>query len=153
MLTKQRFLTHKAFQLLNDLPLETGEYAIVGSGIMFALGIRKLETLDDLDLLVTGPAWQKVKYMAPVIHDEKWACDHLSLYKELIEIWNGWGNMEGTNESYKPELIIKNAATIGSFPFMSLEDSIRWKTEMGREKDKQHLAMIEEYLRKEKQMS
>lgn len=118
---------------------------------MFALGIRDLETLDDIDILVADSAWQKVKNMAPVIHDkEKWACDHLSLYDGLIEIWNGWGNMEGTNESYKPELIIKNSTTIGRFPFMSLEDSIRWKTEMGREKDKQHLAMIEEYLRKEK---
>jgi len=101
ILTKQQLFTHKAFQLLSDLPIETGEYAIVGSGIMFALGIRDLETLDDIDILVADSAWQKVKNMAPVIHDEKWACDHLSLYDGLIEIWNGWGNMEGTNESYK----------------------------------------------------
>jgi len=113
----------------------------MGSGIMFALGIRKLTDLDDIDILVTESGWEKVKSLAEIHHDDEWNCDHLYLFDEKIDIYNGWGPSK-----YIPENLIAESFKIGRYNFASLEDVIKWKKELGRDKDYKHIAMIMSFL-------
>lgn len=108
---------------------------------MFAVGIRDLATLNDLDLFVSASGWEKVKHLAPVIHDTKWNCEHIYLFDELIEIYNGWGPSH-----YDFQELLGRAFNVGKFNFMSFKDVIHWKTERNMEKDKGHLELIHRFL-------
>jgi len=46
MIQKGLLKKHYLFQKLDSLNIPDSEYIIMGSGIMFALGIRDLKTLD-----------------------------------------------------------------------------------------------------------
>lgn len=141
MLTEQELQNNDLFRKLDSLDLDPSQYVIMGSGIMFALGIRKLTDLDDIDILVTESGWEKVKSLAEIHHDDEWNCDHLYLFDEKIEIYNGWGPSK-----YIPENLIAESFKIGRYNFASLEDVIKWKKELGRDKDYKHIAMIMSFL-------
>lgn len=141
MLTEQELLNNELFKNLDSLELDPSEYVIMGSGIMFALGIRQLSDLDDIDILVTKSGWEKVKTLSKIHHDEGWNCDHIYLFDEKIEIYNGWGP-----SVYIPEELISNSLKIGKYNFASIEDVIKWKRELGRDKDFKHISMIMSFL-------
>lgn len=142
MITQQELQNNDLFRKLDSLDLDPSQYVIMGSGIMFALGIRQLTDLDDIDILVTESGWEKVKSLAEIHHDDEWNCDHLYLFDEKIEIYNGWGPSK-----YIPENLIAESLKIGRYNFASLEDVIKWKKELGRDKDYKHIAMIMNFLR------
>lgn len=141
MIDNKALIENYLFKNLLSLNLSSDEYVIFGSGVMFALGIRPLDELDDIDILVNKNGWSKVKDLSKVIHDETWHCDHIYLFDEKIEVYNGWGPGR-----YDPNEIIKNAILIGDIPFASIEDVVRWKKELARNKDYKHVAMIISYL-------
>lgn len=141
MLSYYELLVNPVFIKLDTLQLLPNDHIIMGTGIMFALGIRDLNTLDDLDLFVSLKCWNRVKTMSQIIPDVEWHCEKIVLYENTIEIFNGWGP-----GSYNFDTLLKNSIRIGSFTFLSLNDLINWKKAMGRDKDKIHLQMIENYL-------
>lgn len=53
------------------------------------------------------------------------------------------GNYLGDTDS-----LIKNADIINGFPFIQLEEFIKFKRELGREKDFEDIKLMEEYLDK-----
>lgn len=140
-------LNNVLFQELKKLNLHEDEYIIFGSGIMFALGLRPLEDLNDIDLFVTTNGWSKVKNLATIQKAESWKCSHVQLANDRIDIYNGWGP-----GSYNITELIKNSVKISGFNFASPEDTIRWKKEMGREKDLKHIKMITDYLESNKKI-
>jgi hypothetical protein len=87
------------FSKLDSLGLSPDEYVIMGSGIMFALGIRPLAELGDIDVYVTLSGWEKVRGLAEIIHDAEWECDYLYLFGKQIEVYNGWGRATMTSTS------------------------------------------------------
>jgi hypothetical protein len=144
MLTEQDLKQNDFFKLLDSLKLQSKEYLIMGSGVMFALGIRPLEDLDDIDLLVSKSGWEKVKNLSKNIYDKEWDCKHLYLFDDKIEIYNGWGPYE-----HDFEALMSRSYRIGKYSFQSINDLLKWKTAMGREKDQKHIQMINEYLQKD----
>ena len=141
MISYEELIRHHLFQALELINLPKDEYVIFGSSVMFALGIRPLDDLDDLDLLVTTRLWNELKPTYKVFHDDEWNADHIYLFDEQIEIWNRWGP-----GIYNVEQMLKNAIKIGDFNFASIEDTIRWKKEMNRKKDLKHIKLLNEYL-------
>ncbi len=142
MLTEQELKSAYAFKMLDTLNLSSDDYIIMGSGVMFALGLRPLSDLRDLDLFVSPSTWERVKGLSENIYDERWSCHHLYLFDQLIEMWNCWGMQDYTFQELHDRAIV-----IGSYPFLSIEDTLDWKKKMGRDKDAIHVKMIEEYLK------
>lgn len=119
-----------------NLPKE--DYAVFGSGPMFAHGIKDLGS--DVDLIARGKAWEK----ACQIGDTKKAAlsnnKVVILFEGDIEIFNGWAPGE-----WNVDKLIDEAEIIDGIRFVSLENVVRWKKLMGREKDLTHIQMINDY--------
>lgn len=145
MLTEKELLKNNVFKRISYLPLDSDDYIIMGSGVMFALGLKKLDDIRDIDLLVTNNGWEKVKNLAKNYHNKALNFSHLYLLNKKIEIFNAWipGN-------YIPEELIKNAIKIGQFNFASIEDTIRWKKQLHRDKDIKDIDMLLHYLENKK---
>ena len=142
IITEKDLNNNPIFKNFNTLSLQPDEYVIMGSGIMFALGIRDLSTLDDIDLLVTKKGWDKVKDLSDTKHNDDWGCNYVQLFDKTVEAFDLWGPGE-----YNIDEIIKNAFKVGKYNFASPETIIRWKKEMGRDKDFGHIKLIEDYLK------
>ncbi len=134
---------HPIFKKLSNLGLNNGEYIIMSSGPMFALGIRDISELDDLDIYVSQSGWKKVQSLAPNIYDEGWNANHLYLFNNQIEIWDNWGPSK-----YDFNDLMSRVLVVDNYNFSSINDTIKWKKEMGRDKDIKHLDMIYKYLSK-----
>ena len=123
----------------------------MGSGIMFVLGIRPLKELDDLDLFVTNEAFEKVKKLGEVQHDEEWDCNYVFLFNKKIEVWNGWGpgvySRTKQKITYSFSDLHNKAMYIGEYPFENIHDVLEWKLARGKEKDIKHIEMIKKYLK------
>lgn len=152
MLNENDLKQNEIFRLLDSLNLSSNEYLIMGSGIMFVLGIRPFEELDDLDLFVTNSAFEKVKNLGEVQYDEEWDCKYVFLFDKKIEIWNGWG--PGVYSKTKQKIaysfsdLHSRTIYIGKYPFEDILDVLEWKIARGKQKDIKHIEMINKYLRK-----
>ena len=121
---------------LNELKeLPSNQYAIFGAGPMAIRGIRESK---DLDVVVKDDLYKKL----------------LKKYKETksgqikiarIEIFSPKAVL--INNSNK---VIDRAETIQGFKFIKLDDLIKWKKKMGREKDFKDIELIKEYLIRKK---
>ena len=122
---------------LKKLNLPKDKYIIFGSGPMAIRGIRDSE---DIDVLVTKALFEELLIKFP-----QDISNHPLGMMSIgdIEIGSSWqGNKSMTNK------IIGDAEFIQGFPFARLGRVIKWKKDMGREKDKRDLKLIEEYLTK-----
>ena len=142
MLNENDLKQSEIFKLLDSLNLSSDEYLIMGSGIMFALGIRPLKELNDLDLFVTDSAFAKVKDLGEAFYDEVSDSYHINLFDNKIEIMDSWIPKDCLFTD-----LYKNALHIGKYSFEGLDDVLKWKMTMGREKDIKHIEMINDYLR------
>ncbi len=127
------------FKEVRDLNLPLGQYIVVGSGTMEALGIRKSK---DIDLVVTEDLYKEFE-------KKGWE------KKQVSE--NRFGIKQGKYEmfkdfvcgNYRPDAaeLINNAQIINGLPFLPLEELLKFKKELGREKDLKDIELIEEYLK------
>jgi len=126
---------------LKDLNLPSGQYAIFGSG---PLAVRNLREANDLDLIVKQKLWDKLtqKYSIQTKETAKGAV--ISINTGNIEVYKDWLNL-----TPKINEMINNAEIINNLPFVKLDYVIEWKTYMGRDKDKNDLKLIEEYIKKQ----
>lgn len=124
---------------LKKLNLPKGKYAIFGSG---PLAIRKIRDSKDIDIIVKEDLFLGLlnKYPQDIEkHPTK------SLIIKNLEIGNNWqGNYKIINR------LIDEAEIIQDFPFVKLEEVIKWKEKMSRPKDIKDLELIKEYLENEK---
>ena len=128
------------FEEVKKLNLPVDQYAVVGSGVMSAHGIRPHH---DVDLIVTknlfevlkNNRWQSVPNRNSILKKDNYEVDADYKYGE-----------------YQPnhEELIRNAEIIESVPFISLSELIKFKKALGRDKDKKDIELIEQYLIKKK---
>lgn len=118
VVTESELENNEVFSKIKALKLEPDEFLIIGSGIMFALGIRSLDDIHDIDIIVNEKGWEKVK------------------------------NLSKVYTKYDFNDLHKRAYFVGKYPFLSPEDTIRYKKRMRRKKDFKHIQMIEKYLAK-----
>ncbi len=125
------------FQRVKNLELPMDQYALFGSAPM---GIRGLKNCDhDIDIIVTKELWQLYK-------DQGWEVKKLDngseyLESNCIELYQDWkpGDWE------IPQLI-SAAEIIDGLPFVQLATVAAWKELSGRDKDLEHLKIIQEFL-------
>ena len=129
------------FRQLDTLNLPMTDYAITGSGPLYAHGlIPSLE--NDLDIIARNEAWEKcLNHGIP--KNGEFGDLIINLFNNQIQIFNGWSySNETVNE------IIDNAEMHGGYPFASLNHVLTWKKKLMRPKDILHIKLIEKYQKK-----
>jgi hypothetical protein len=131
------------FEEVKKLNLPIGEYVIVGSGPMAA---REIRDFKDIDILVSEKLYDElVKKGWEVVEVEGVGGKFKVLKKDIFEVnttlWHG---------DYKPDTqdLIKRAEIICDVPFLPLQELIKFKTALGREKDLKDIELINSHLQK-----
>lgn len=131
------------FKKLKELNFPFGQYVVVG-GAMAAHNIREA---NDLDILVTPKLYTKLleEGYKQCFCEQCLNTSRIILKKDSVDIMPNQilGNYLGDTDS-----LIKNADIINGFPFIQLEEFIKFKRELGREKDFEDIKLMEEYLDK-----
>jgi len=128
------------FKKLKELNFPIGEYVLVGSG---PLAARELREASDLDIAVTDKLWQQFLASGDYKIEKRYGrlflaennSDDLDIIKQL-----DWEAYPTTVED-----AIAGADIINSFPFLSITETIKFKTALGREKDFRDIKMLEDY--------
>ena len=128
------------FEKLKELNLPIGKYVVVSSGTLDALGIRPAS---DIDIAVTKDLHQELKNTKEWKEHELYG--KIFLTKDIFTIIPqlDWDKYETTTEE-----AIDSAQVINSFPFMNLEELLKFKKAMGREKDVKDIKLLEGMLNK-----
>ncbi len=127
------------FKQLDSLDLPKTDYAIIGSGPLYAHGlIPGLE--NDLDIIARNSAWKKaMEYTTPITGEVGDLI--INLFNGRIQVFNEWSYIDkSANE------IINNAEFHNGYPFASLDHVLITKKKLNREKDLLHIKLIEEYM-------
>lgn len=129
-------------QKIKELNFPQGQYVVVGSGILDVLGIRKAT---DIDIAVTKELHQKLKESGEWEEHKRYELIRVFLKKDVYEIIPqlNWEDYDTTTEE-----AISSATIIEDIPFMNLNELIKFKTALGREKDFKDIELIKEYLNK-----
>jgi 8-oxo-dGTP diphosphatase len=129
-------------QKIKELNFPKDQYVVVGSGILDVLGIRKS---NDIDIAVTESLHKKLKESGEWEEHKRYELIRVFLKKDVYEIIPqlNWENYNTTTEE-----AISSAIIIDDIPFMNLNELIKFKTAMGREKDFKDIELIKEYLNK-----
>jgi hypothetical protein len=125
---------------VKELNFPSGEYVVVGGGILEALGLRNT---NDVDVFVTLKLLEKLRESGKYIEEIKWG--KMFLTGEKIDIM---GQLNWKDYPTKIEEAIRTATIIDGVPFLNIEETIKFKTALGREKDFKDIELIKEYLRK-----
>lgn len=125
------------FSRIKALNLPFGEYVVVSSGVLEALGIRPAR---DLDITVTPQLFEKLRADGGWTEEERYG--KLFLSKPGVDIIRqlAWDAYSTTNEE-----AIASALIINGIPFMNLDELKRFKRALGREKDFEDIELIEAY--------
>ncbi len=133
------------FKTVSALNLPRGEYAVVGSGILAAKGIRRA---DDVDLVMTLDLMKRLLV-------EGWKTNPTAFAitgREFMSITNGsveaFSDMKRGTYMTDTIDIIRSAEVIKGIPFMNFEETKAFKAALGRPKDTTDIQLIDEYLKK-----
>lgn len=125
--------------LLLNLPKD--DYAVFGSGPMFAHGIKELR---DVDLIARGKAWEKAERIGRV-EKAKIRGGKVVYVDNEIEIFNFWGPGKWDIDD-----LIDSAEIFEGIRFVKLGNVLKWKRLIARPKDFEHIKMIEKFMKDEK---
>lgn len=128
------------FEKIKSLNLPLGQYVVVSSGVLDALGIRPAR---DIDIAVLPELHKKLRKSGEWKEDERFG--KIFLMKDIFECIPSleWDKYPTTTEQ-----AIASATIIEGVPFMNIEELIKFKTALGREKDFKDLELIKNYLSK-----
>ena len=131
------------FKKLKELDYPLGEYVVVGG----AMAAHKLREAHDLDILVTPKLYAKLlkEGYKQCLCEQCLNTSRIMLNKDNVDIVPNYmfGNYIGDTKS-----LIENADIIDGFPFIKLEEFIKFKRELGRQKDFDDIKLMEDYLLK-----
>jgi hypothetical protein len=124
-------------QKIKELNLPASQYVVVGSSTMDVLGIRPA---GDIDIAVTKELHQELRKTGKWKEYEKY--NKIFLVDDTFEIipelfWEGYDTT--TKEAISSALIIEG------IPFMNLDEVVKFKTAMDREKDIRDIELIKKY--------
>jgi len=126
-------------KLLKSLDLPTEDYAVFGSGPMYIHGLKDIG--HDIDLIARDLAWEKAKELGKTEEMRLNKGEVITLFNGAIEIFNTW-----TSSNWNIDELIDTAEIIDGIRWVKLENVLKWKKEMSREKDLEHIKLIEKYL-------
>jgi hypothetical protein len=123
---------------VKKLHLPLGEYVVVGSG---PLAVRGIRNFNDIALLVSEQAYSRLSARGweETIGFGGRMRLKLGLYEAYQDLCYG---------DYRPDtkILIEQADIVNGIPFLQLEELIRFKKAVGREKDLADIRLIEAYL-------
>ncbi len=120
------------------MALPAGHYAVFGSGPLLAKGI--IDSVNDLDVICTGPAWERACELGDLVPLEGTDVMIVSTHEGAITFGTSWAY-----GSFDLADLIATAETIDGLPFVRMEHVIEYKTIAGRSKDLAHLDLIERH--------
>jgi hypothetical protein len=138
--TQEMFPVHPLIDALLSLELPSEDYAVFGSGPMYAHGLKDLG--HDLDIVARGAAWEKAAEKGEIKITESGDDKVIELFDGFIEIFRSWAPGE-----WDIDALIDEAEEISGIRFVQLEKVLAWKKIKNRPKDAEHIALIEAYLR------
>lgn len=124
------------FEEVKKLNLPIGSYVLFGSA---PLGIRGIRDCHDIDILVSEDVWEAFKNNGWEVKSfpEGREC----LVNGLFELWRTWWPGE-----WDTDKLIKEAEIIDGLALAKLEEVLKWKKIMNRDKDKKDIELINNYL-------
>lgn len=127
----------KIIKKIKELNFPNGEYVVVGSGLLEALGIR---TASDIDIAASPALVERLRKTGEWKQEYRW--NKLFLAKEGIDIITklDWEDYPTTTAE-----AIKTATIIDGAPFLNIKETIKFKKALGREKDFKDIALLEKY--------
>jgi len=128
------------FDEVKKLNFPSDQYAVIGGGVMSAHGIRNY---GDIDLIVIRDLFEKLKTQGWTPVQGK---------NNVLKNGNYEVDVDYKYQEYQPdhEELIRNAEVIDGVPFIRLNELIKFKKALGRDKDKKDVELIEQYLIKHK---
>ena len=132
---------HPIIKKLFSLNLPTDDYAIFGSGPIFAHGI--IDLVHDIDIIARGKAWTKTTKLgkSKVLSSGSTV---VQFFGDEIEILHDWF----PPGKWNIDKLIDTADVIDGIRFVTLKNVLKWKREMSRPKDLKHIKVIEEHIKK-----
>ena len=129
------------FQLVRDLNLPAGQYAITSSG---PIGVREIREIGDIDLVVDDDLWNKLASAYPIVQEQGVTKIRISQDIEVL----GEGSFHAAGETGQPSVAeqIAQADIIDGLPFVSLPHVLYFKRTMKRKKDERDIAALERLL-------
>lgn len=127
------------FEEVEKLNLPIGQYAVVGSGVMSAYGIRQH---GDVDLIITPDLFD-------ILKDSGWELSKNK--KNVIKSGNYEADIDYKYGEYNPnpKELIETAEIINGIPFIKLDEVIKFKKALNRDKDQDDIKLINNYLMNE----
>ena len=122
-----------------SLNLPFGQYIIIGAGILQALGLRDT---NDIDVVVTESLFEKLKASGKYKEDVKYNKKFLVADDVEIIMPLSWADYSTTTEE-----AIKTALVIEGIPFLNIQETIKFKTALGREQDFKDIELLKNYAR------
>jgi hypothetical protein len=127
---------------IKSLNLPTGKYMIFGSAVMEIHGIRKAK---DIDLLINEDLYKELRKKG---WNRKWNFKRVltckAVKKEDVE---GFTNLKWKDYQFETQDLIKKAEIINGISFMKLEDYLEYKKHLPREKDKNDVLLMQNFLK------
>ena len=129
------------FQLVRDLDLPLGQYAITSSG---PLGVREIREIGDIDLVVDDDLWNELASAYPIIEEQGVTKIRISQDIEVLSE----GSFYEPRETDQPSVVeqIAQADIIDGLPFVGLRYVLYFKRKMKRAKDERDIAALERLL-------
>lgn len=128
---------NRLLQRVSELALPANDYAIFGSGPLLVRGI--IDAANDIDIICRGAVWHQVLPIGDLIHLDDYDVDIVSIEDGLITFGRSWGIGD-----FDVDELIETAEVIEGLPFVQLRHVIRYKKVAGRDKDLQHLELLEQ---------
>ena len=126
---------NELLQQVKALSLPQGDYAIFGSGPLLVRGI--IDTVNDIDIICRGAAWEKGKAIGELVHLDEYDVDIVAIDDGLITLGRSWGI-----GALDVQQLIDSAEEIDGLPFVLLRYVVEYKEIADRPKDRQHLAAL-----------
>lgn len=123
------------FEKTKELGLPKDDFVIVGGGVLTALGLVKWD--NDIDMAVTpeifesfkGEGWERYERGGKEL-----------LRHDVYDIGVDFGEWDLND-------LKQDAFQVEGVSFMSLQKLLEWKREAGRDKDHEHIRIIEAYMK------
>jgi hypothetical protein len=129
------FAEHPFFGLLGSLHLPPEDFAIAGSGPLFARGW--IAEIGDLDVIARGQAWRRICQRGEVEEAPLASVHRVLLFDGKIEVLDGW-----FPAIWDVNTLIDEADLISGLRFVKLEVVAETKKMLQRPQDIQHLDRI-----------
>ena len=134
----QSFAAHPGFKLLLSLGLNRADFAVAGSGPLFARGW--ISDTGDVDVIARGTAWTQVCKLGPVAAAPLSTVQRVLLFDGRVEVLSGW-----FPELWDTNQLIDDADIVEGLRFVKLDVIAQTKKRLQRPQDELHLKILTQH--------